>query len=247
MNVASHLTQSIPAADQSAIIALAQAGDQRAIDRVILSHHRFVISIARRYRNHGIDLDDLIQYGVIGLHAALPKFRPEKGNKFITYAAWWIRQSITTAIGDHETLVRIPRRLRERRRGKTEAQHEEHAEVIRQGRATTSIDTISDAGMEIHDPDADSSAQSQDSQQKRLIDTLITGLDLIDQYIIRARFGLQDGRRMALHEVAQDLGLSRERIRQREARAMRTLTGLVNRKMISNNNSGRDKTLKGIL
>ena len=100
--------QLLTAADEIALAKRVERGDRAAKERMINSNLRLVVSIAKRYRGHGVPFLDLIQDGVIGLNRAVEKFDYRKGFKFSTYATWWIRQAITRAIADHSRTIRIP-------------------------------------------------------------------------------------------------------------------------------------------
>ncbi|NMB66287.1 MAG: RNA polymerase sigma factor RpoD/SigA [Spirochaetes bacterium] len=98
----------IPVENQESIYELVRAGDKEAINTLIANNLRFVVSVAKQYQNQGLSLDDLIQEGNVGLVVAAQKFDPSRGFKFISYAVWWIRQSILSAIDTHKRQIRIP-------------------------------------------------------------------------------------------------------------------------------------------
>ena len=94
--------------EQSELAMKAQKGDKQARDKIVNSNLRFVVNVAKKYQNHGLDLVDLISEGNIGLLTAVDKFQPEKGYHFISYAVWWIRQSILKAVCEKSRAIRLP-------------------------------------------------------------------------------------------------------------------------------------------
>jgi len=232
------------------------AEGERAKDWFIRANLRLVVSIARRYVRSGMPMLDLIQEGNTGLVRAVEKFDYLRGFKFSTYATWWIRQAISRAIAQQERTVRLPVHLVEdvnRMRSVARRLTREHgndpepeqlaqalgvpteriAELQRWSQDTVSLDTpVGDDGdTKLGDLVADSDAPSPEdvvlaSMERQRIDGLLNHLDDRSAGIMRARYGLADGREQSLTEVASKYSLSRERIRQLELQALGRLREL---------------------
>ncbi len=229
---------------------------ERAKDQFIRANLRLVVSIARRYVRSGMPMLDLIQEGNTGLVRAVEKFDYVRGYKFSTYATWWIRQAISRAIAQQERTVRLPVHLVEdvnrmrsvarqltREQG-TEPEPEQLAvalgvpverinELKRWSQDTVSLDTpVGDDGdTNLGDLVADSDAPSPEdlvlaALERQRIESLLNHLDDRSAGIMRARYGLEDGREHSLTEVASRFSLSRERIRQLEIQALGRLREL---------------------
>jgi RNA polymerase sigma factor (sigma-70 family) len=243
----------IPAGATAVELRLLVGEGRRAKDAFILANLRLVVSIARRYTRSAMPLLDLVQEGNSGLVRAVEKFDYSKGFKFSTYATWWIRQAISRAIAQQGRTVRLPvhlveeiNRLRGVRRELTrelgrepeiaelaqglDVPVERIEELVRWSRDTVSLDTPvgEDGETALSDLVADQDEPSPEDlviaalRHDRLED-LLARLDPRSTGILRARFGLDDGKARSLTEIAGNLGLSRERVRQLEAQALSRL------------------------
>jgi RNA polymerase sigma factor (sigma-70 family) len=229
---------------------------ERAKDQFIRANLRLVVSIARRYVRSGMPMLDLIQEGNTGLVRAVEKFDYVRGYKFSTYATWWIRQAISRAIAQQERTVRLPvhlvedvNRMRSVARQLTrelgnDPEPEQIAKALgvpvervnelkRWSQDTVSLDTpVGDDGdTNLGDLVADSDAPSPEdlvlaALERQRIEGLLNHLDDRSAGIMRARYGLEDGREHSLTEVASRFSLSRERIRQLEIQALGRLREL---------------------
>ena len=233
--------------------ALAQKGDEEAIQELARANLRFVISVAKKYQNRGVSLTDLIQEGNVGLVTAARKFDPEQGVKFISYAVWWIRQAILASLANHGRAVRVPlnrasdlaRIFREKERLKQEKGREPTTEELAVATDLTpelveSLQTLNAAEIRLDAPIGDSedsqlverfiteeAAEPEVEVESRLLTEAITEalstLEARDAKVLRLYFGLEGEREHTLEEIGNMLGVTRERIRQLRDRALRRL------------------------
>ncbi len=240
-------------AQEVAVARRVQAGDEDAMRELVTRNLRFVISVAKKYQNRGMALTDLIGEGNVGLMTAARKFDPDQGVKFISYAVWWIRQSILAALARHGRTVRVPlnrtadlsRIIRASEALRQELGREPTPEeianvtglavdVVQALAALNTADVRLDAPL---DPDGDRSlidrfaASEGNSAEDEAMDRFLSDeiehalatLPPRDAKVLRLYFGLDGGREHTLEEIGGMLGVTRERVRQLRDRALKRL------------------------
>ena len=227
-------------------------GDAEALQALIKANLKFVVSYVKKYRGMGLSMLDLINEGNVGLIEAAKRFDPSRNVRFISYAVWWIRQAIVHALSQYSHIYNIPQKLSDQislMKKKTaalkaelgrEPTREEVAKAmglpeedvvdleILEERNVSLSDKCYDEDIEVEDRVSDGEAESVEYQiikasAQHQIREMLSVLDDKEALVIKLRFGLDDDRPMTLQEIGDRLGLTRERIRQIEQKAMRKL------------------------
>jgi len=239
--------------DEKALGRRIQQGDQEALQKLVESNLRFVVSYAKRYRGLGLSFLDLIHEGTLGLMEAAKRFDPDRNVKFISYAVWWVRQAIFHALSEQTRVFRLPQKLSgqiskvgtarsrltaelerppttEELAERTELTTAEVEELMRVAGDDLSLSTAvgEDGSLELGDTLEQDTVPSAELELIRTsfeeqIRALVSELDEKEAEVIRMRFGLDGEEPRTLQEIGEALGLSRERIRQIESKAKEKL------------------------
>jgi RNA polymerase primary sigma factor len=236
-----------------ALAKLIRANDQEALDTLVRSNLRFVVSVAKKYQNQGVSLSDLINEGNLGLIRAAHKFDETKGIKFISYAVWWIRQAILQALAEQSRIVRVPLNragtlhrigkrasalLQELGREATHAEiadgmditEEEVAKTMSISQTHLSLDAPMTPGEDNrlldYLPDLQNPTPDEETFEKALVDSIheaLSGLKEREAKILRLYFGLDGAEPKTLEEIGAVLNITRERVRQIKEKALSRL------------------------
>src|SRR5262245_52274883 len=244
--------QPLPGEQEKALGRRIRAGDEEALQQLVEANLRFVVSYAKRYRGLGLAFLDLIHEGTLGLIEAAKRFDPERNVKFISYAVWWVRQAIFHALSEHSRVFRLPQKMSgqvsriegvrdllasELERPPTPEEVAERASMSPKEVETLLMATGEDVSLSAAIGDG-STAFGDTLEQESIpsaeielirssfneqIQILVAELDEKEREVIRMRFGLDGEEPRTLQEIGDQLGLSRERIRQIEAKAKEKL------------------------
>jgi len=216
----------------------ARAGDEDTRRRLVEKNLRLVVSVAKRYRGMGLPFEELIQEGNIGLMTAVERFDPEMGDRFSTYATWWVRQAIGRAIADKGRVVRLPVHAGEKARKTARVRNALSALL---GREPTYEEVASGLREFVEDEGASEMPDGviRQMENARLIEA-IEGITDRERHVLVRRYGL-DGRESAtLAELGEELGTTRERVRQLQRNAERRLSTLMTHAYVAPERCRRD-------
>ena len=243
----------LSAEDEIQLAKRVEKGDEKALNNLVEANLRFVVSIAKKYMNIGLPLADLINEGNIGLMKAAKKFDYNRGFRFISYAVWWIRQAIMQAVTEQTKVVRLPANkagalcrvekiIKEmsQRLGHPPTVEEVASELLMQPQEIEDILKVSKKCISLETPIGEEGESTlidliahdgyqvfaQEMKNKELrdeIEGVLKTLTLREERIIKLRFGLEEGEPLTLEEIGRRIGLTKERVRQIEDKAMQRL------------------------
>jgi len=216
----------------------ARAGDEDTRRRLVEKNLRLVVSVAKRYRGMGLPFEELIQEGNIGLMTAVERFDPEMGDRFSTYATWWVRQAIGRAIADKGRVVRLPVHAGEKARKTARVRNALSAQL---GREPTYEEVASELRESVEDEGASEMPDGviRQMENARLIEA-IEGITDRERHVLVRRYGLDGQESATLAELGEELGTTRERVRQLQRNAERRLSTLMTHAYVAPERCRRD-------
>jgi RNA polymerase primary sigma factor len=253
-------------AEEREIARRAKEGDTEALQKLIEANLRFVVNVAKNYVGYGIPFQELISAGNVGLIEAAKRFDPDKGVRFISYAIWWIKQSILQTIQNQKEIIRIPQKTQAlsikidtayldlKEKLNREPNYKEIQEYLKKNenleideetiknyllikRHSVSLDTPIDDEEGTSFIDLLSKENTEDLEKdlvreymEKEIDHILSFLSDREKYVIINRFGLKDKQPKTLKEIGKELGISRERVRQIETRALKKIRALATKR-----------------
>jgi RNA polymerase primary sigma factor len=266
--------RSLSREEETGLARRASAGSRKALNELVEANLGFVAKVACEYRNLGLPLEDLLNEGNLGLLQAARRFDPERGNKFITFAVWWIRKSILAALSQNVGLVRIPENHRRKIRHIRDAERtlvrslgrpperdeiaghlsstpsKMDATLLHDVKGKSLADSVGPNGdTPLSDLLADDTATSSEegllkNEATTLVIEALKELEPQEREVLEYRFGLHERRALVLREVGKLMGVSRERVRQIEVKATRRLRRMLLRRMSAPSDPKRQKDLR---
>jgi RNA polymerase primary sigma factor len=210
--------------EEQAFAALAVRGDRKARQHLVQANLRFVILVAKRYRNRGVPLEDLVNEGNIGLMRAAERFDPDRGVRFVSYAVCWIRQAMQKAIRENGGLIRVPRSRRGELPGTTELRRQAAQRTLSLDSPVMGMENPVSLGACLEDRRTPKPEEAlADASLEYELGSVLAGLSDREAGILQDRFGLAGRRRTSLLETGRKHGLSKERVRQIEKKALRRI------------------------
>jgi RNA polymerase primary sigma factor len=224
--------------EEQAFAALAAQGDRKARQHLVQANLRFVILVAKRYRNRGVPLEDLVNEGNIGLIHAAERFDPDRGVRFVSYAVWWIRQAILKAIPENNRLIRVPGSRSGELPSTTELRMQAAQKTLSLDSPVPGTEDFGSLGACLEDRSGPKPEEVLvGTSLKSELGSVLAGLSSREASILQDRFGLAGRTRTSLLEAGRKHGLSEERVRQIEKKAIRKIRasdGVQNLKVYAN-------------
>jgi RNA polymerase primary sigma factor len=220
--------------DEIELFKKIKKGDKTALNKIIEANLRFVISIAKEYQNNGLSLSDLISEGNLGLLKAIERFQPDKGVKFISYAVWWVKQTILQSINENSRLIRLPVNvstlISKTRKQIEKFENKNHRDVtdndmdlsvLKNTKVVSINDVINDEGEELVSVLVDINSETPDKiyeptniELKKELFNILYELPYIERQIIVLYYGFNDEKPLNLEDIGEIFGITKERVRQ---------------------------------